>query len=58
MISPTYVPPPIMADRVFSQFQRNQDVLEQVQQLFPYADPLEQADAAEYIRSLKLSNEA
>jgi len=58
MISPTYVPPPIMADRVFSQFQRNQDVLEQVQQLFPHADPLEQADAAEYIRSLKLSNEA
>jgi hypothetical protein len=58
MTSPVYVPPPVMADRVFSQFQPNQDVHEQVQQLFPHADPLDQADAAEYIRTLKLGNEA
>jgi REase_AHJR-like len=58
MNRPTYVPPPIMADRVYADFDPSQETLEQVKRLFPHADPAEQADAAEYVRSLQLSNKA
>jgi hypothetical protein len=58
MNRPTYVPPPIMADRVIAHFDPDQGVLEQVKRLFPDADPEDQADAAEYIRSLQRSDEA
>ncbi len=54
----TYVPPPIIADRVFAQLDPTQDVLEQVKRSFPDSDPADQADAAEYVRSLQISNEA
>lgn len=57
MVKPSYVPPPIMADRVLSQILPDQEVLEQVNNLFPDADQVEQVDAAEYIASLRSSSE-
>ncbi len=53
----TYVPPPIMADRVFAQLSPSQDVLEQVRCSFPDSDPIDQMDAAEYVRSLRFTSE-
>jgi REase_AHJR-like len=55
MTCSTYVPPPMMADRVFAHLDPTQDVLEQVRRLFPLSDPIDQTDAAEYVRSLQFS---
>ena len=57
MTRSTYVPPPIVADRVFARLDPTQDVLEQVRDSSPDSDPIDQADAAEYVRSLQFSNE-
>lgn len=50
---PSYVPPPIMADRVLAEADQRGRPLEQVRRLFPESDPAEQSEAAEYIRSLQ-----
>lgn len=53
MTRSTYVPPPIMADRVLVQLDPIQDLLEQIRYLFPESDPIDQVDAAENVRSLQ-----
>jgi hypothetical protein len=58
MNRPTYVPPPIMADRVFAELEPGQGQIEQVRHLFPDADPKEQAEAVAYVKSLQASNKA
>jgi hypothetical protein len=53
MIQPSYVPPPIMADSVLAHLDWEHDVLEQVERSFPEANPIDQQEAAEYLRSLQ-----
>jgi len=53
MSRPSYVPPPIMADRVLAGPDQHGTPLEQVRRLFPSSDPVEQSEAAEYIKSLQ-----
>lgn len=53
MSLPSYVPPPIMADRVLADPDHDEQPLEQVRRIFPDSDPAEQSEAAEYIRSLQ-----
>lgn len=57
MAQPSYVPPPIMADRVLAEPGQHQNALKQVKRLFPNSDPAEQSEAAEYIRSLQANND-
>lgn len=51
MLHPSYVPPPIMADRAMAAG-HDGDALDQVRRAFPEADPADQEDAAEYLREL------
>lgn len=53
----SYVPPPIMADRVLAEPDQRQNPLEQVRRLFPDSESAEQSEAAEYIRSLRPDND-
>jgi hypothetical protein len=53
MAGPSYVPPPIMADRALAELDQDQDPLQQARRLFPESAPEEQLEAADYIRSLR-----
>lgn len=57
MTHSTYVPPPIMADRVLAQLDATQDLLEQIRYLFPESDPIDQMDAADNVRSMQFISE-
>lgn len=51
MLQPSYVPPPIMADRAMAAG-HDGDTLDQVRCALPEADPADQEDAEEYLRDL------